>query len=384
MSSILEGESLLNDASSLIIFRFAILAVTTGQFVWWNAGLSFAWMMSGGIAVGLIVGWGFIRLHKSFSSDVNVDIIFTIVSPYVMYLLAERIQSSGVVAVVSGGLFLSTKRYVFLKSGTRVRGSHVWESLTFVLNGLVFMLIGLELPEITNSLKADSVTLSEATGYGLLVTAILIISRVLFSLLTVAITLVASRFITVTDSRNPGYEAPLIFGWAGMRGVVSLAAALSIPLCLPDGAAFPNRSLILFITFIVILTTLLLQGLTLPVLIKKLKLPDYGDHMSEREAEKLIINGFREKASQFADDHSKEPNGSFSDLQRLIENWAGNGPYGELQRILPEVKDRYLKLLDEQRKWLLYKNRTYANLDEDVVRRFLLKIDLEEARINHE
>jgi len=225
MSSILEGESLLNDASSLIIFRFAMISVATGQFVWQEAALSFSWMIIGGAGIGLAVGWIFMKAHKILPADTNVDIVLTIVAPYMMYLLAEEIHSSGVIAVVSGGLFLSSKRYLFLSHSTRLRGTNVWESLIFVLNGLVFLLIGLDLPEIINALKLESVSLSAAIGYGLFITAVLIVGRIFFSFMAIVVTLVASRFIKVADARNPGYKLPIIFGWTGMRGVVSLAAA---------------------------------------------------------------------------------------------------------------------------------------------------------------
>ena len=166
MSSILEGESLLNDASSLIIFRFALIAVATGQFIWYEAALSFSWMLFGGIAVGLLVGFLFMKAHKYLPTDVNMDIILTIVTPYIMYIAAEEVHSSGVLAVVSGGLLLSNKRHHFLSSSARLRGYNVWESLVFVLNGLVFLLIGLDLPEITEGLKKEAVSFSSAIGYG--------------------------------------------------------------------------------------------------------------------------------------------------------------------------------------------------------------------------
>src|SRR6195952_4046259 len=128
MSSILEGESLLNDASSLIIFRFALIAVATGQFVWYQAALSFSWMLIGGIGVGLGIGWIFMKAHKYLPTDANTNIVLTMITPYIMYLVAEEMQSSGILAVVSGGLFLSTNRHHFLNSTSRLRGVNVWES----------------------------------------------------------------------------------------------------------------------------------------------------------------------------------------------------------------------------------------------------------------
>jgi CPA1 family monovalent cation:H+ antiporter len=188
--------------------------------------------------------------------------LLMVVAIVLLTSLANKIKVAypvllGVIAVVSGGLFLSGKRYVFLSSHTRLRGGNVWESLLFVLNGFVFMLIGLDLPEIVGALGPESVSLSAAVGYGLLITAVLIGSRIFFSFMTVPITLLASRFIKVADDRNPGYGTPIVFGWTGMRGVVSLAAALSIPLEVSKGVPFPQRNLVIFITFFVVLATLL-------------------------------------------------------------------------------------------------------------------------------
>ena len=299
LTSILEGESLLNDASSLIIFRFALIAVATGQFIWHEAALSFTWMVIGGVGIGLVVGYIFMKLHKYLPTDANADIVLTLVTPYAMYIAAEEVHSSGILVVVSGGLLLSSHRLTFLSSSSRIRTENVWESLCFVLNGLVFMFIGLELPEITSGL--GEVSINAAIGYGLLITLVLIVGRMLSGYAAVIVTLIARNFITVADATHPGYKSPVLIGWTGMRGVVSLAAALSIPVQLADGSAFPQRNLILFITFIVILTTLLLQGLTLPWLIKKFNMPDPDYTMPEDE----VYNRLKRKLSVLAMEHLK-------------------------------------------------------------------------------
>ncbi|MDU2009181.1 MAG: cation:proton antiporter [Campylobacter concisus] len=220
ISAILEGESLLNDASSLIIFRFAAVAVTTGQFIWYEATASFVWIVVG-----------------------------------------------GVLAVVCGGLYLSTKKNEIFTASTRIHAVPVWNNFIFLLNGLAFTMIGLDLPEILAGLKRSGVSLFEAVSYGVLVTAVLIVIRLMASYGAVYITMFMKRFISVADDRNPGKATPFIVGWAGMRGVVSLAAALSIP-AMAGSEPFPHRDLILFITFVVILLTLVVQGLSLPLLIK--------------------------------------------------------------------------------------------------------------------
>ncbi|HCX58891.1 MAG TPA: Na+/H+ antiporter, partial [Sphingobacterium sp.] len=137
-SAILEGESLLNDASSLIIVRFALIAVGTGQFVWGQAAVSFIWMLVGGVGIGLLLGWFFIQAHKRLPTDAPSDIALTLIEPYFMYWIAEQFHSSGVLAVVAGGLLMSGQRLTFLNSTSRVRGLSVWESFVFILNGIVF------------------------------------------------------------------------------------------------------------------------------------------------------------------------------------------------------------------------------------------------------
>jgi Na+/H+ antiporter len=349
-SSILEGESLLNDASSLIIFRFAFIAVATGQFIWQDALLSFSWMLIGGIAIGLTIGLVFMKIHKYMPTDTNIDIVLTLVTPYLMYIAAEEIHTSGVLAVVSGGLFLSNKRHIFLSSSSRLHGVNVWESLCFILNGLVFTLIGLDLPEITAGL--GTVTIGKAIGYGVLVTGVLILCRFLAAFGAVLVTLVARNFITVADSRNPGIKAPLMLGWTGMRGVVSLAAALSIPVHLADGTAFPQRNLILFITFIVILLTLLLQGLTLPVLLKKIKLDD-PDHLeTEEETEHQLRAEMAAFALSYLKSNYAEELKSQAFLQIIARKWEDKDIWNNEAGSADQTKKIYLDLLDQQRAWL--------------------------------
>ncbi|WP_295795941.1 Na+/H+ antiporter [Mucilaginibacter sp.] len=379
MSSILEGESLMNDASSLIIFRFALIAVATGQFVWQDAAMSFSWMLAGGVGIGLLIAVVFMKMHKYLPTDANTDIIFTLITPYVMYISAEELHSSGVLAVVAGGLYLSAKRFQFLSGSSRLRGSSFWESLSFLLNGIVFMLIGLDLPEITAGL--GSVSLLAATGYGVLITLVLIISRLIAAYSAMLVTLIAKNFIKVAETRNPGPKVPFLLAWSGMRGVVSLAAALSIPLQLQGGAAFPRRDLILFITFVVILLTLLIQGLSLPYLIRKFDLPDVDQEGSDEEIEK----GLRQGMSDIGLRHLQQECASLLDTDPVLRQMAikwHNQAYPNYERPMTnEVKAIWQTILDKQRKWLLEKNGLEPGLNEDIVRKQLQYLDLEEERL---
>jgi CPA1 family monovalent cation:H+ antiporter len=199
----------------------------------------------------------------------------------------------------------------------------------------------------------------------------------------VFVTLIARNFITVADSRHPGYQTPILLGWTGMRGVVSLAAALSIPVTLSNGAGFPQRSLILFITFIVILGTLLLQGLTLPTIIARIKLPDYfyEDNASEEEAENIIHRemsayALNELKSAYAGrwEHS-------SVLGQLAAKWEGKSNDNPEAAFTKDSLNIYFDLLDKQRQWLLNKNDTDEHFDEDVIRKHLKLIDIEEEKL---
>lgn len=378
MSSILEGESLLNDASSLIIFRFALVAVATGQFIWSDAALSFCWMVAGGAGIGLLVGWLFMKIHRLLPTDANMDIALSLVAPYVMYIAAEKVHSSGILSVVCGALLLSSRINHFMNSSSRLRGHNVWQSLVFILNGLVFLLIGLDLPEISAGLKQEGIPLSTAIGYGLLVAGTLIIVRFVATFGASVVTRIARNFITVAD-RNPGYRAPLIMGWTGMRGVVSLAAALSIPVQLGDGVPFPHRNLILFITFIAIITTLLLQGLTLPYLIRKVKLPEYRDYIPEHEAVQVVKEGLAQHTLDHLQTNYSE-HLSNTHLLQLVDRWKGSKSSPE-PGVTKETTRIQLDILDQERRWLLAKNKKDDQIDDEVIRKFLRRIDLEEEKL---
>ncbi|NIG55942.1 Na+/H+ antiporter [Chitinophaga sp. Cy-1792] len=381
MSSILEGESLLNDASSLIIFRFAMIAVATGQFVWYNAALSFLWMVLGGVVIGILTGYFFLKAQKWLPTDVNMDIILSLVTPYAMYIIAEAAHASGVLAVVSGGLFLSYHRHEFLSGSSRLRGENVWQSVVFLLNGIVFIIIGLDLPEITSGLRSEGISFYEATGYGLLITFVLIAGRMLAAWGAVIVTRIAMRFITVAD-RNPVGKAPVLLGWTGMRGVVSLAAALSVPVMIGNtDVPFPHRNLILYITFIVILVTLVLQGLTLPILIRKVKLPDWPDHLPKEETEKMIRDEMARESLEFlSTHHPQEMKESFL-LRQLTNRYTTQLISAETLNLSPEIKDIYSQILERQRQLLLRKNNSEERIDEEIVREYLHRIDLEEEKM---
>ncbi len=381
-----EGESLLNDASSLIVFRFALLAILTGQFNFQEAATSFFLVVFMGVAIGLLIGLVFYGIHRWLPTTPSIEIVLTLITPYCMYYFAEYFHFSGVLAVVSGGLFLSGKRQKMLTYASRIQGVNVWGSLVFVLNGLVFLLIGLQLPSIIDQLGETK--LSEAITYGLAISLVLIIVRLLCALGASAFTRWVSRYITVADT-NPGWRLPLIYGWAGMRGVVSLAAALSVPLLTNEGRPFPYRNLILFITFIVILVTLVFQGLTLPWLIKKMNLVDKFAIIPEHEQEILIQKKILQYSIQHLEDKYNEDGAKNKQLNDLLEKLrielrlfnqtleeadeTQEHPYKNYQHV-------YLQLLEHQRE-LLNRINLKAEFDEELVRKYHSLIDIEEFKV---
>ncbi|HEX2616274.1 MAG TPA: Na+/H+ antiporter [Flavobacteriales bacterium] len=381
-SAILQGESLLNDASSLIIFRFALVTVGTGQFIWQEASLDFLWMVSGGVGIGLLLGWLFVQGHKRLPTDAPSDIALTIIEPYFMYWAAEQLHSSGVLAVVSGGLFMANRRLLFLNSTSRVRGYSVWESFVFILNGLVFLIIGLELPEIVDGLRADGIPLSSAIYYGLLVTGILILARIISSYAAMVTTLIFRPGVA-PRGRSPKQRwlLPLLLGWTGMRGVVSLAAALAIPLTLADGTEFPHRSLILFITFVVILVTLVVQGLTLPAIIRRSGLFDIVSPEDPQDtALRRIRQELHEHALSFLRERVQPEQPEHESLRQLITHWENKVNTGSFDPKNEHTKEVIFAMLESQRQHLVRVNRD-PSINEEIVRQELYLIDLEEERL---
>ncbi|MES2645330.1 MAG: Na+/H+ antiporter [Bacteroidota bacterium] len=384
--SIIEGESLLNDASSLVVFRFALAAVLTGQFFLKDAAIDFTLVIVMGILIGLFIAFVFYAIHRWLPTSAGIDIVLTLVTPYCLYYGAEHFHYSGVLAVVSGGLFLSSLRQRMLSYRSRIESVNVWASIVFVLNGLVFLLIGLQLPSITQQL--GEVSLGTAIGYGLIISFTLIIARLLCTFGASLFTRFMSHFITVADD-NPGWKGPLVLGWAGMRGVVSLAAALSIPLMMEAGKPFPHRNLILFITFIVILVTLVLQGITLPWLINKLQLVDKFAIIPVQKQELIIQKKMAQYSMQYLDEkyvadkvdneHLQNLHARFnidaSHFVRMLDN-EDNLPANSLK----DFQEIYLELLEHQRS-ILNKMNLHAEFDEELIRKYLSLVDMEEFKI---
>lgn len=387
MVTILEGESLINDASSLIIFSFAMKAVTSGHFVFTDAATRFVLVIVMGIATGIAVAMVFYAIHRYLPTSTNIDVLITFITPYAMYIVAEKLQCSGVLAVVSGGLFLSVRRHAFLSHQSRLQGINVWEAIAFALNGFVFVLIGLEFPVVIKNLGPGG--LKPAIYYSTVISAVLIVTRLASTFGTLGFTILARKFVKTADNSR-SWKAPLIFGWAGMRGVVSLAAALSIPIAFHSGQAFPNRNLILFITFFVIMVTLILQGLTLPWLIKWLDMSDPDFTISYEQQRNLVRKKLDALALNTLNQHySKEleENEMVKSIKiridadiELLKDWEDQESRHQVDVLFHDYKRIMEVLIDEQRNFLKSLNKK-ENINDDLIRQQLALLDLEEEKI---
>lgn len=322
------------------------------------------------------------QAHKRLPTDAPSDIALTLIEPYFMYWIAEQVHASGVLSVVCGGLFMANRRLLFLNSTSRVRGSSVWESFVFILNGLVFLLIGLELPEIADGLWAQGIPMRTAVGYGVLVTVVLVLARIVSSYAAMITTLIF-RPSVAPRGRTPQQRwlLPLLLGWTGMRGVVSLAAALAIPVSLADGTAFPQRSLILFITFVVILLTLVVQGLTLPYIIRRSGLFDI---VSAEEAEGSLLlrvrQGLHAHGLGFLRERVDGERAEHAGLRQMIVHWESKAHTGSFDPKNEHTLAVVLEMLESQRQHLVEMNRD-PQMNEEIIRQELYLIDLEEERL---
>ena len=275
---ILEGESLVNDATALVAYRLALVAAVSGTFSLGDAAISFVVVSVGGVVVGLIAGWVIVAVLGRVE-DPPVEVLLSLLAPFGCWLPAEALGVSGVLSVVTAGIVVGRHISRITSSDTRVLASGVWQMVVFTLTGVVFILIGLQLPTILDSLAASR-SFGELASWALVVAVTVILVRLAWVFPGVYLPRLLSARIREREP-EPAPRNVLIVGWAGMRGVVSLAAALALPLTLDSGGPFPERDLVIFLTFSVILATLVGQGLTLPLLIRWLGVGDDGSAAHE-------------------------------------------------------------------------------------------------------
>jgi len=375
--SILEGESLLNDATALTIYRAAIGAAAAAVTVSVVGSLaSFVFVALGGILIGLVVGWivGWIRAHLT---DTPVEITISLLTPYAAYLPAELLGVSGVLAAVTAGLFLGRRSSRIMGSEARLAGRAVWESLVFLLNGVVFLAIGFQISSISRGMERT--TLLQLAAVGVLISVALIAVRALW---VIGMSL---RELLAKDRRRTRLRESIVLSWAGMRGVVSLAAALALPISLP-GNALPARDAIIVITFTVILVTLVGQGLTLPLVIRAVGLGSDADegHEESHARQELIEEALR----RIDDLQTKWPDHRplIDQLRTSYQHRAEHeeqlheAPGNEAEQELVEHRQIRSDVIDAQRD-ALSAMRDRGAIDDDVLRSIERELDLEEIRM---
>jgi len=386
--TILEGESLVNDASSLVVVKFALAAILTGHFSLQEAVSDFFILAIMGIAIGIVIAIIIFFIHKHLPTTPSIDTALTLVTPYLMYITAEHFHFSGVMAVVSGGLFLSYRSHKILTYQSRLQATSVWHTLIFIINGVVFILIGLDLPVILQDLEESSIM--EIVNYGLIISLLIIVIRFAWTYLIAFIPRMLFKSIRENEN-SPGWKGPFIISFAAMRGVVSLAAVLSVPLLLSDGNAFPLRSELLLITFVVIMVTLVGQGLLLPFVIKWIKMEEIDDIAAEEEQaskiqikiyevtlnylQKLDVNclGNKDLLIEYKSFLERE-------IQSMNQKIASIECHDLNQKNLLAFKELLKNVCEVQRQEIvrLRKEKVYS---DEILRKQAEKIDLDEARL---
>lgn len=381
---VLEGESLVNDATGLLALEFGVALVVGGQVPTIPSGfLRLLYLVLGGIGVGMLVGL-FVHWVEHQIDDAPIEITISFLVPYAVYLAAESVHASGVIAVVTCGLYLGRGSAHFFSPAVRIQADAVWDVFTFILNGFVFVLIGLQLPIVWEGIR----------GYG---TGPLLLLGALFSLLVIVLRLIwifpgasaaywVRRHVQHQNEARPPIRQIFVAGWTGMRGVIALAAALSLPQVVSGGRPFPQRNLIIFLTFGVILVTLVLQGLTLPMLIRALGLAGAaGPNCEETEARRIMAEAALDRLERSGRDAEPEAAVLMSDLREHYRRRLSSLPRGgEAQEesdaeAYKNFLDLSLDLLRVERETAV-QLRNNGRINDEVLRHLLRELDLSEIR----
>ncbi len=382
IEAVLSGESLVNDATALVAYQFAVAAMVTGHFSLGEASVRFVFVGFGGVGLGLAVAYC-IRWVQRHLNDPPVQITISLLTPFAAYLLAEKAHVSGVLATVTAGVYLGWHSTA-LPARTRLQALAFWEMVAFLLNGFIFVVIGLQLPELLRALHSEPFT--RLVGYALLVSATVVLARIVWVFPGTYLPRWLSRHWRERDPIPPWRQMVLV-AWAGMRGVVSLAAAFALPLVLNNGQPFPGRSYILFLTFSVILTTLVFQGLTLPLLIKGLGIEDDGAVDREEREARLQAN---EAAVEFIEQRALEQHmpedvmvrvrAEYCDRIAQLEACAkgSDNPGGEIST--PLYQQLQSGALGVERRTIIALRNSHQ-INDQALRRIQRDLDLAEARL---
>jgi monovalent cation/hydrogen antiporter len=371
--SIVESESLVNDGTALVLLRVAVVATVTGDFSLWDASWRFVWAVVGGIVIGLAVGVVVAEVRRRVDNP-PVEVTISLMTGYFAFIPATAAGASGVIAVVTAGVYLGWRTPELTSVATRLQGEALWSIVAFVLNALVFALVGLQLSSILDKLNGPSA--GQLTWWAVLVTGTVILTRVVW------VPVFAWR------NRHKPFTHTFLISWAGMRGAVSLAAALALPLATHAGAPFPHRDLIIFLTFCVILGTLVLQGLTLPALIRMLRIE--RDTSEEAEDAKARISAAEAALSRLEelegedwvrDDTAERMRGLYNFRVNRFSSRFDDGADGAIEEQSQAYQRLRRELLDAEREAITQLGRSGV-VSGDVVNRVRRDLDLEDARLD--
>ncbi len=383
--TVLEGESLVNDATALVLYATGVAIVSGGTFALGTTLLQFVWASVGGVVLGLFMGW-LITLLRRRLHDPPVENTLSLLSGFAAYLPAQFLGASGVLAVVSMGFFLARQGPRIVSAQTRVQSEQVWQIVVFLLNGLIFILIGLQLNVVLRVLTKQ--TLLNLILDAVLVSIAVILVRLLWVYPGAYLPRLFSRRIRQRELLAP-VTSVAILGWTGMRGGVSLAAALALPLTTNTHALFPDRDLIIFLTFSVILATLVVQGLSLPALIRRFNLRDGGE--AEHEEAKARLKATRAALARLNELAAEEwvPPDIVEDLRthfaekdrRFTARFHGTED-GEQQSTRIESYQRLKRELILTERGTIIELRNKGVINDEVMRRVQHDLDLEELRLH--
>ncbi|WP_328902253.1 MULTISPECIES: Na+/H+ antiporter [unclassified Streptomyces] len=384
VTTILQGESLVNDATAITAFKVA-LAAAVGEGISWGAGArEFLLASVGGVGVGLLLmvplHWLRTRLREPLLQNT-----LSLLIPFVAYAAAERVHASGVLAVVVVALYLGHRSWQ-VDFATRLQEAAVWKMVAFVLESAVFALIGLQLPFVLKGLGTYSV--ADAFGYAVLVFVAVVVVRFVWVYPATYLPRWLSRRIRERET-GTDWTSPLIVGWAGMRGVVSLAIAFSVPLVTADGDAFPARNLVLFLTFTTVIGTLVVQGLSLPLLVRVLKLPGrdrQADTLAEAQAQNEASTAAEARLDELLTDERNRLPQPLADRLRTVLERRRNAVWERLGAANPvtgeSADETYRRLAGEMietEREVFVRLRDARRIDDEMMRTLLRRLDLEEA-----
>ena len=371
---ILEGESLVNDASALILYRSAVAAAVTGTFSWGESVVRFFLDAGVGVLVGILVAWLVLRLLR-LSRDPMAETLLTLAAPYVAWLAAESLHVSAVLACVAGGVYLRRHFSNAVAPMSRLNNRSVWDLVVFVLNAAIFLLLGLQFRALLAAVPSG--TMLSLVRDGLLISLVAIVVRLLWVPIATALPRVVSRRVRRNDPL-PSKRGVFLVAWTSMRGIVSLATALALPAALASGAPFPYRSEIIVITVCVILVTLVVQGLTLAPIIRAFRFTPEKSHHLEARAARLEAS---RRGAEVLDDLSHEEwvderdvewlRNELRDRIRLLEHHAGE----------PEGRRRLRGAMLRAERRMLVRLRNEGAISDDVLRELEQELDLEAVRV---